>query len=142
MPAFAIGEVKNDVPASYQRFVGVWVSKVGAGNGKGRQAMIIVTDVVSDGTVLGYYVSGPPTKLSWAQTAGGYAGFATKLVDGNLQFKLGQAATMNAKLSGDNAMILQATNELPGKLKSAKSITKLYPIWRFIAQDNAVTSKR
>jgi hypothetical protein len=59
MPQFAIGVARIDVPSSYRRFVGIWSSKAGWGHGKGRHAMLIVTDVASDGVVLGFYLWGP-----------------------------------------------------------------------------------
>jgi hypothetical protein len=73
MPPFSIGTTKSDVPNSYRQFVGVWSSKVRSSGGKGRQAMLIVTEAYSDGLVLGFYLYGPPTKCSWEKdTPAGY----------------------------------------------------------------------
>ena len=46
MPAFAIGDTKDDVPASFRRFVGIWAGKVD--KGQGRQKMLILTEALSD----------------------------------------------------------------------------------------------
>ena len=80
MPAFAIGETKADVPAAYAQFVGVWSSKSGFGEGKGRKGMLIVTEVLSDGLALGYYLWGPPTKRSWEKAPASYMTLQTKLL--------------------------------------------------------------
>jgi uncharacterized caspase-like protein len=130
LPEFAIGEVKGDVPLAYRRFVGVWASQIGFNGGKGRQSMLIVTDVASDGTVLGFHISGPPTKYSWQKTPGGAASFGVKFANETLQYKVGKSATIKARLDGDSAIIMQATNEEPGKAKSETSIIRLLPVWR------------
>jgi hypothetical protein len=92
MPPFAIGETKANVPISAAQFVGIWSSKIGFGGGKGCHAMLIVTEV-SSGTsdlALGFYLWGPPTKLSWEKNEqAGYVGFAGKITEGVLRFKSG-----------------------------------------------------
>jgi len=112
MPPFSIGETKANVPASAARSVGIWSSKIGFGDGKGRCAMLIVTEVVSGTSdlALGFYLWGPPTKLSWEKNEqAGYVGFAGNITDGVLQFKSG-AVPMEAKLNGPNKMTLQSRN--------------------------------
>ena len=61
--------------------------------------MLIVTEVTSDGVALGYYLWGPPKKLSWQKDLpAGYVNFATRITDGKLEFKSGDVP-MNAKVS-------------------------------------------
>jgi hypothetical protein len=86
MPPFSIGETKANVPASAARFVGIWSSKIGFGDGKGRCAMLIVTEVISGTSdlALGFYLWGPPTKLSWEKNEqAGYVGFAGNITEGS-----------------------------------------------------------
>ena len=127
MPPFSIGTTKSDVPNSYRQFVGVWSSKVGSSGGKGRQAMLIVTEAYSDGLVLGFYLYGPPTKYSWEKDIpAGYTALLGRVSDGTLRFKSG-STSIEAKLVGTNAMTLQSTN--PRK-RSQTSTVNLAPIWQ------------
>jgi len=136
MPPFAIGETKADVPASFAQFVGVWSSKTGFGGGKGRKGMLIVTEVLSDGLALGYYLWGPPTKLSWSKAPAGYAPLASKIDGGVLRFQSGE---LEAKLSGPNAMTLKSTNL---KKRSETATLKFEPLWRLLPQDQIPQGKR
>jgi hypothetical protein len=127
MPLFAIGETKSDVPISYRRYVGIWSGKIGYNEGKGRRAMLIVTEALSDGWVHGYYLYGPPTKYSWEKDApAGYFNLVGSISDGTLRFKSG-VTSIEGKFSGPNVMTLRSTN--PSK-KSETSTIKLTPLWR------------
>jgi uncharacterized caspase-like protein len=141
MPPFAIGETKANVPISAAQFVGIWSSKIGFGDGKGRRAMLIVTEV-SSGTsdlALGFYLWGPPTKLSWEKNEqAGYVGFAGKITDGVLRFKSG-AVPMEAKLGGPNRMTLQSTNP---KKPSETAVVKFTPLWQLSSPSKSAISKR
>jgi hypothetical protein len=54
--------------------------------------MLILTEALSDGLVLGYYVYGPPTSSSWEKNApAGYVNFAGNISDGSLRFNLEQS---------------------------------------------------
>ena len=66
MPPFTIAATRGDALSPYSRFIGVWSTKRG-GNGKGRHEMLIITDVSSTGLARGYFLWGPPGKLSWTQ---------------------------------------------------------------------------
>jgi hypothetical protein len=137
MPAFAIGETKVDVPAPIRRYVGIWVGKVETG--KGRQKMLIVTEAVSDGLVLGYYVYGPPAKGTWDKISpAGYVNFAAKTSDNTLRFNSGKYP-VEVRLSGANAMTMKVTN-LDGKSKS--DTIKFVPLWQLMPKERAAISKR
>jgi Caspase domain len=98
MPAFAIGDTKVDVPVSFRRFVGIWAGKVN--KGEGRQKMLILTEALSDGLVLGYYVYGAPANGSWDHAApAGYVNFAGKISDNALRFNSGKYP-VEVKLTG------------------------------------------
>jgi uncharacterized caspase-like protein len=138
MPAFSIGTTKSDVPNSYRQFVGVWSSKVGSSGGKGRQAMLIVTEAYSDGLVLGFYLYGPPTKYSWEKdTPAGYTAVLGRVSDGTLRFESG-LTPIEARLVGTNAMSLQSTN--PRK-RSEISTINLAPIWQLVPTDPTARGK-
>ncbi len=129
MPPFTIGATW-DSPISYAGFIGVWSSKRGWGNGKGRHAMLIVTGVSAEGLARGYYLWGPPTKASWVQSPAGYTQFFTeKVVENTFSIKTGNQ-TVSAKLGKSNAITLSSFR--PEK-PSEKTNVELYPIWRISA---------
>jgi hypothetical protein len=126
MPPFTIGATW-DSPSSYARFIGVWSSKRGWGNGKGRQGMLIITGVSADGLARGYYVWGPPTKASWQQSPAGYRPlYNEKIVENAMSFKSGNQ-TINVKLDKSNTMALSSSK--PEK-PSETSNVEFYPIWQ------------
>jgi hypothetical protein len=101
--------------------------------------MLIVTEVISDGLALGFYLWGPSTKLSWEKnTPAGYVGIAGKITDGVLRFKSGPVP-VEAKLSGPNTMTLQTTNPLK---KSETASVKFGPLWQLHSPSKATISKR
>ena len=123
IPAFEIASVENKVPVEFRRFVGVWASKVGYGNGVGRQAMLIVTDVSVEGDVSGYDLWGPPTKDSFYQTPADYKRFQAKISNGRFDFRNGDAIT---------TITLLATNvvRIRDDHKDGKTATVfLEPVW-------------
>lgn len=76
MPSFTVSFAQDQPLRPDSKFVGVWSNKLGWGNGKGRYAMLIVTEVSATGLAKGYYVWGPPTKQSWMKDAAGYRAFS------------------------------------------------------------------
>jgi hypothetical protein len=133
MPVFAIGETKADVPASFQRYVGIWVGKVGPG--QGRQKMLVLTEAHSDGVILGYYVYGPAAKGSWDEkSTAGYVSFSAKISDDAFQFKPGIYPT-EVKLSNADAMSMRMTN--PDK-KTAGATIRFTPLWRLVSADSTL----
>jgi uncharacterized caspase-like protein len=141
MPPFAIGETKADVSPAAARFVGIWSSKIGFGDGKGRRVMLIVTEVssVPSDLALGFYLWGPPTKLSWEQNdPAGYVSFAGTITDGVLRFKSG-TVPIEAKLSAANKMSLEAKNpKKPSEIVTAK----LDSLWQLSSTSKPTMSKR
>ena len=81
LPSFTISSDRNDPLNANSRFVGVWSNKRGWTNGKGRYAMLIVTEVSATGLAKGYYLWGPPTKQSWAKDVAGYKSFAEFIIE-------------------------------------------------------------
>jgi hypothetical protein len=135
MPAFAIGETKGDVLPSYAQFVGIWSSRIGFGGGKGRRGMLIVTEVLSDGLALGYYLWGPPTKLSWEKAPAFYMTIADKIVGDELRFDSGSIV---AKFSKPNELTLKSIN----RKKAAETATaKFEPLWQLIPRDQLSAGK-
>ena len=140
LPPFGFGVVKADVPLDIRRFVGAWASRIGFEGGKGRQAMLIVTDVTSDGTAVGYMIIGPPTKLSWSQRPAWYDSFAGKSSGGTLQFDA-LKSPFSAKFSGPDKIILRSLNNKVGKRLVTVSIA-LGPVWRPDSGKSIATSKK
>jgi len=138
MPRFEIGATNGDVPDSYRRFVGIWSNKIGWGNGKGRHAMLIVTNVTSDGLANGYYAWGPPTEFSFIQAAAGSVSFAEKISNGVLSFKVGSRTTVEATLNNQNSMVMNST--LVGSSKT--SHINMRPLWQLIPPDQTPSGKR
>jgi hypothetical protein len=103
--------------------------------------MLIITEVSSDGLALGYYVWGPPGKLSWDKNSpAGYVNFAAKITDGKLEFKTGEVP-MDAKFSG-SSMTLQSVNPHPQGNQSKSASIKLSPLWRLSSQGAPVPKQR
>lgn len=128
LPKFAFGTIKGDVSAEQKRFIGIWASKVGY-DGIGRQVMLIITDVLADGTALGNYVFGPPTKASWQQTPAGYTYFAAKISGSSLQYKTTEHS-VNATLDTSNLITLKISRPAsPGKKAMTPSVS-LLPLWQ------------
>src|SRR5882672_11195737 len=97
--------------------------------------MLILTEALSDGLVLGYYVYGAPAKGSWDDNApAGYVDFTGKISDNALRFNSGKYPA-EVRLSGANAMTMLLTN--PEK-KAKSSAIEFTPIWQLLP--NASTS--
>jgi hypothetical protein len=58
MPTFNIPATQGDLSSSNSRLVGAWSSERSWGNGKGRQGMLIITEVSATGMARGYYLWG------------------------------------------------------------------------------------
>lgn len=127
MPEFAITASKSDSPGANSKFVGVWSSKEGWGNGKGRHAMLIVTDVSATDLATGFYLWGPPTKLSWVQTPAGYSQFA-EYIDKD-SFSLKSRETITVKLDRKN--VIRLSNSNPDHPTERPTID-LYPVWQLV----------
>jgi len=126
MPKFTI-PADQDVPlGANSRFVGVWSSKLGW-NGKGRHAMLIITEVSATGLARGYYVWGPPVKQSWTQDAAGHKWFSEYIVDS--RFSIKTAPEIKINLDDKNVLKLQtARSDRPAD----KSSIELRPIWQHL----------
>jgi uncharacterized caspase-like protein len=76
VPDFRIRRPASDVPEKFLRFVGIWVSDLGWGDGMGRQFMMIITNVDSEGRVIGHFGLGPPTPASFIQRSARHYAFS------------------------------------------------------------------
>jgi hypothetical protein len=124
MPIFTIATAERNSPAPYAKFVGVWSSERGWGNGKGRHGMLIITEVSATGLARGYYLWGPSTKLSWVQSPAGYTQFAEFIKDDGFSFKTGD--TINATLDKNIMVLVSIRHDKP----SERSRIELRPIWQ------------
>jgi uncharacterized caspase-like protein len=141
MPKFKIEPTNGDVPDSYRRFVGIWSNRIGWGNGKGRHAMLIVTDVTSDGLANGYYAWGPPTELSFNKAAAGSVSFAERISNGALSFKAGSRTTVEAQLNNEVSMTLRAVFVQDGGISKTSHIN-FNPLWQPIPPETTLKGKR
>jgi Caspase domain len=126
MPKFTISTAQDDPLGANSRFAGVWSSKLGW-NGKGRHAMLIITEVSATGLARGYYVWGPPAKQAWTRDAAGYRGFTEYIADG--KFSIKTAPEIKVNLDDKNVLRLQtAKSDRPAD----KSSIELRPIWQLV----------
>jgi uncharacterized caspase-like protein len=124
MPKFTMSPGANEPLDANSKFVGVWSSKRGWGDGKGRYGMLIITEVSATGLARGYYLWGRPTKHSLNQGAAGYKWFAEYIV--NDKFSIKTDPDITAKLD-KNIFILSFVNR-----PSDKSIIELHAIWQLV----------
>jgi hypothetical protein len=127
MPAFSIDASASDVKGPYAKFVGVWSSKAGWGNGKGRHTMVIISEVSATGLARGYYLWGPPTEQSWMQDTAGNKFFAEYIANDKLSIKV--APVVQVERDRNNVLTVSASK--PGK-STDKSSIELRPVWQLV----------
>lgn len=127
IPDFTISASRSGSSGAKAKFVGVWSSKQGWEKGRGRHAMLIITDVSAAGLASGYWLWGPATKASWQQTPAGYSQFA-EYIEGD-GFSLKFRETIAVKLDGKN--VIRLSNSNPDH-PTEKPIIDLYPVWQLI----------
>ncbi|MCK1354645.1 caspase family protein [Bradyrhizobium sp. CW7] len=125
MPEFKISTHASASSGAKAKFVGVWSSKQGWDNGRGRHAMLIITDVSATGLASGYWLWGPPTKASWQQTPAGYSQFAEYIEGDGFSIKFRE--TIAVKLDGKN--VIRLSNSNPDH-PTEKPTIDLYPVWQ------------
>jgi uncharacterized caspase-like protein len=139
MPKFTIPPAPDGPLGAHSRFVGIWSSKRGWGNGKGRHVMLIITEVSATGLASGYHVWGPPKKQSWTQDAAGYKWFAEYIVNDKLSIKA--VPQINVKFGDKNFLALQtAKSDKPAD----KASIELRPLWQLVRvpEDARPSTKR
>lgn len=137
LPNFTISSSEDVSLKSDSRFVGVWSNKRGWTNGKGRYAMLIVTEVSDTGLAKGYYLWGPPTKASWAKDEAGYRSFAEYITDN----KFSIAGTPVTVRMEKNVLALSSFRK---ENPSETANIELGPVWQLVPmpQDVAPSAKR
>jgi TolB-like protein len=128
LPSFAINRPAASVPPQLRRYSGIWASKIAFGGGTGRHAMLIVTDVEGDGTIMGYFVYGPPTPQTVGQNAAGFVQWLGKVSDGALTYRY-LYGTMTVQLAGDNIFLVQ--NRTDGR----RPAVMMEPVWRLVDEE-------
>ncbi|APO49073.1 caspase family protein [Bradyrhizobium diazoefficiens] len=125
LPSFTISSGHDVQPKSDSKFVGVWSNKRGWTNGKGRYAMLIVTEVSATGLAKGYYLWGPPTKASWVKDEAGYQSFAEYITDNKFSIT-GTPVTVRME---KNVLALSSfRKEKPSETASIE----LRPVWQLV----------
>lgn len=125
LPSFTISTDQNNSLTANSRFVGVWSNKRGWSNGKGRYAMLIITEVSATGLARGYHLWGPPTKASWEKDEAGYQSFAEYITDN--KFAIG-GTPIAARLE-NNVLTLSSSNKAN---PSEKASIELHPVWQLL----------
>lgn len=125
LPSFTIASSQDAPLKPESRFVGVWSNKRGWTNGKGRYAMLIVTEVSATGLAKGYYLWGPPTKASWARDEAGYRSFSEYIVDGKFSIS---GTPVTVKLEKNVLALSSFKKENPSETASIE----LRPVWQFV----------
>jgi TolB-like protein/DNA-binding winged helix-turn-helix (wHTH) protein len=124
IPSFVINRPAANVPPQLRRYSGIWASKIAFNGGAGRQAMLIVTDVESDGTIMGYFVYGPPTPQSAEQNPTGFAQWRGKVSDGVLTYPFAFGTTMTVQFTGDDIFVVQ------NRTDGFRPTVTMEPVWR------------
>jgi hypothetical protein len=125
LPSFTIPSDDNISLKSNSKFVGVWSNKRGWTNGKGRYAMLIVTEVSDTGLAKGYYLWGPPTKASWAKEEAGYRSFAEYITDNKFSIT---GAPVTVKMEKNVLALSSFRKEKPSDTASIE----LRPVWQLV----------
>jgi len=130
LPPLTFKSRDRNVSDALQKFVGIWVSKEGW-NGRGRKAMLIVTDVDSHAHASVFFVWGPPTAAMPARLkriSAGFHHFGSK-IEGT-QFKIhARRFVLTAALASDGTLSLTEKRTDDGRTLAARAV----PIWRSIA---------
>ena len=95
------------MPQERRRYIGVWASD-GAFNGRGRQAMLIITDVDARGYAKGYYAwgpAGPGTPPRFAAFPAGAHPVSGKIAGSSVTFDNGNYK-VTAKFSDERSVQL------------------------------------
>jgi hypothetical protein len=105
VPAYRLRRPDPSVPANFRKFIGVWASKVGFANGRGRQIVLIITDVDATGRVSGHYAYGPPTPTTPENFPASSVVFSGQIERDTLKFTL-RVGVFTVKLApGDNMIV-------------------------------------
>jgi len=130
LPRIVINRPAADVPPQLRRYSGIWASKIAFNGGTGHHAMLIVTDVEGDGTIMGYFVYGPPTPQTVEQIPAGFAQWLGKVSDGALTYRY-PLGTMTVQLTGENIFLVQ--NRTDGR----RATVAMEPVWRLTDEERA-----
>ncbi|WP_051026476.1 caspase family protein [Bradyrhizobium cosmicum] len=133
LPSFTISS-SQDVPLQPDsKFVGVWSNKRGWSNGKGRYAMLIVTEVSATGLAKGYYLWGPPTKASWVKDEAGNRSFSEYIKDNKFSIS---GTPVSVKFESNVLALSSFKKENP----SETARIELRPVWQLVSVPEDVES--
>lgn len=130
LPSYEISPTDSEVVPGLRRFVGVWASKVGYGNGLGRHAIIITTSVTTDGLLQGFLAGGPPTRDSVIQRPAFTTPFVARIEGSSFSFRDG--VRHNVEMSKDGRL------KMKDETQQGTFLIELEPVW--IAADPAKTT--
>jgi len=133
LPSFVINRPAADVPPQLRRYSGIWASKIAFNGGTGHHAMLIVTDVEGDGTIMGYFVCGPPTPQSAEQNPASVVQWRGKVSDGALTFRYPLGTTMTVQFTGDNIFLVH------NRTDGFRPTVTMEPVWRLADEERNAT---
>src|SRR5262249_22197772 len=121
------------IPADIRKFVGVWGSRIAFGGGRGRQVIIIVTDVDAERRATGYWAFGPPTPSTADQNPANSFAFSGRIDGDTLRFE-NRIATWAVKFTvGDNLHVTQLRKD--GRTPTVN----LEALWRLTERERSVS---
>lgn len=126
MPRFKIDRPDKRLPAGLRKFVGVWASEIAFNNGRGRHAMLIITNVEAPARATGYAIWGSPSELG-QQAPASARPVEGKLIGDRLTFKNGEDDVI-ATLGNDDDLSMVYTFKRGGRITKVT----LKPVWRLI----------
>jgi len=131
LPQFRINRPDAKVPSDVRRFVGIWATKIAFGGGRGRQTMIIITDVDADRRVVGYWAFGPPTPTTADQNPANSFAFTGRIEGDTLHFENRIANWVITLTVGDNLHVAQQRKD--GRTPTAN----LEAVWRLAERERS-----
>ena len=132
LPQFRINRPDAKVPPDVRRFVGIWATKIAFGGGRGRQTMIIITDVDADRRVVGHWAFGPPTPTTADQNPANSFAFTGRIEGDKLYFENRIATWIVTLTVGDNLHVAQQRKD--GRTPTAN----LEAVWRLADRERSV----
>jgi hypothetical protein len=125
IPPFKIERPSDRLPIGLREFVGVWASEIAFNTGRGRHAMLIITNVESSGRGAGYYIWGPQNGAD--EKSPGARRFEGTIVGNSLTFKNVQDDVVVTR-GGADELSIAYTFKRDGRITTVT----LKPVWRLV----------
>ena len=137
LPPIRMRKPGAEIPRTLRRFIGIWVSDSGFER-TGRQSMIVVTNVLSAGHAVGFYIVGPPRDtrvLPGLPTQADFFAFVGRISGSELLIKK-TSPRIVGQLSSRNEL-----NVTEGRLNSPTGRVRLKPVWTLMDAESTTSPK-